>query len=242
MNSWRRIFVLLLICSSAHAGGTPELRPFVASYSLNYNGLGIGTAEVQLQRLTDGRWSYQTRIKANLLARAFMPADLAELTQSLFSTVDGRVLPEEFTADDGSRRGDHDQKLEFDWTRARVTGIYERKPVDLPLQPGMQDNQSVQVALMNELMAGRVPQKFVLVEKGRIREYAYTREGNATLRTVVGEQHTEIFRSSRAGSEKTNWFWCAPDLGYLPLKVERRDGKNPQLVMTLKTLTIDPTH
>jgi hypothetical protein len=239
MKSWRRIGALLLIFGSAHAAAAPELRPFTATYSLTWNGVSAGSAEVQLQHLADGSWSYQTRIKANFLARTFMPADLAELTRSLFSTQDGRVLPMQFTADDGSRRGDHDQLLDFDWTRGRVTGIFERKPVDLPLQPGMLDSQSVQVALMNELAAGRTPQKFVLVEKGRIREYAYTREGSATLKTVVGEHRTEIYRSSRSGSDKTNWFWCAPQLGFLPLQVERRDGKDVMLVMKLKSLAID---
>jgi hypothetical protein len=240
LGTWSRLVALLLVCGAAQAAPPVELRPFTASYSLNWNGVAAGTAEVQLQHLTDGSWSYQTRIRPSFLARPFMPSDLAELTVSLFSNQNGRVLPRQFTADDGSRRGDHDQQLDFDWTRSRVTGIFERKPVDLPLQPGMLDSQSVQVALMSELIAGRVPQKFVLVEKGRIREHSYTREGEATLRTVIGEQRTVIFRSSRAGTDKSNWFWCAPELGYLPLKVERRDGKDPQLVMTLKTLAFEP--
>jgi hypothetical protein len=232
--------VLMLLASGPVLAASPELRPFTATYSLAWNGVGAGSAEVQLQRLADGRWSYQTRIRANLLARPFMPADLPELQVSQFSMEKGRVLPQQFTADDGSRRGDHDQQLDFDWGRNKVTGIFERKPVDLLLQPGMLDQQSVQIALMNELMAGRPPQKFMLVEKGRVREYSYSAEGNATLRTAVGEHRTAIFRSSRAGSEKTNWYWCAPEFGYLPLRVERRTGKDTQLIMTIRTLSIDP--
>ena len=56
---------------------------------------------------------------------------------------------------DGTDSTSKDQKLDFDWSRGRVTGISERKPVDLPTQPGLLDSLSVQVALMSELMAGR---------------------------------------------------------------------------------------
>jgi hypothetical protein len=233
---WLRFLALLMVCGAAHAASQAELRPFTATYSLLWNGMSVGNVEVQLQRLPDGSWSYQTRVKPRTLARPFIPSDMAELSESLLTFQDGRVLPRQFTADDGSRRGDHDQQLDFDWTRGRVTGIFERKPVDLALQPGMLDSQSVQVALMSELIAGRSPTKFVLVEKGRIREHAYTKESDATVSTVVGEQRTEIFRSSRAGSRKTNWFWCAPELGYLPVRVERRDGKNVELLMRLTAL------
>jgi len=38
------------------------------------------------------------------------------------------------------------------------------------------------------------------------------------------------------GSRKGTWFWCAPELGYLPLKIERRDGKNVVFSMRLKQI------
>ncbi len=218
---------------------TPELRPFSASYTITAKGLTAGSAEVQLQRLAEGRWSYQTRFAAGFLARTFASSKTpAELSRSLFSIQDGRVVPQQFTAED--RSSDKDQSLVFDWSRGRVTGIFERKPVDLSTQPGLLDSQTVQVALMNELAAGRTPQRFVLVEKGRIKDNIFTAEGSERLRTAVGEYHTIKYRSSRPDSDKSTLFWCAPELGYLPLKVERHDGKDVEMSMTVKTLVIDP--
>ncbi len=34
-------------------------------------------------------------------------------------------------------------------------------------------------------------------------------------------------------------FWCAPELGYLPLKVERRDGKDVEWSMAVKHADVD---
>jgi hypothetical protein len=233
MHLCLRTMVLLLACGPALAA-TTELHPFSASYSITRGKTQMGTAEVQLQQLADGSWSYQQRtLIKNFLARLVLPADLT--TRSLFSVKDGQVTPEQFTADaDGSGE---DQSLTFNWSRNRVTGTYDRKPVDLPTQPGLLDSLSVQVALMNELLAGRTPQRFVLADKGRIKDYNYTAEGSETLRTAVGEHRTVIFRSSRPGSNKGTLFWCAPELGYLPLKVERRDGKDVQFTLLVKSLS-----
>jgi hypothetical protein len=234
LRLWSPVAALLLTCGAAqvNAAADAELRPFTASYSVNNRS---GSAEIKLEQLADGNWSYQQRIRVNsLLARLFLPSELS--SRSLFSVQNSQVIPAQFTAEDGAGSSSRDQKLDFDWNRARVTGTFERKPVDLPTQPGLLDSLSVQVALMLELMAGRTPQRFVLVDKGRIKEYAYTYEGNEVLRTAVGEQRALIYRSSRAGSNKSTVFWCAPNLGYLPLKVERRDGKSVEATLILKSL------
>jgi hypothetical protein len=229
------VVAIVLACGSVQAQGAPEpgLRPFTASYSVNGK---AGSAEIKLEQLADGSWSYQQRIRVNsFLARLFLPSELSQ--RSLFTLLDNRVTPLQFTADEGAGRSSRDQKLDFDWNRGRVTGTFERKTVDLPTQSGLLDSLSVQVAMMIELMAGRVPQRFVLVDKGRIKDYLYTHEGNEVLRTTeMGEHRTVIYRSSRVGSGKSTVFWCAPELGYLPLKVERRDGRSVDYTLNLKSV------
>jgi hypothetical protein len=235
LGLWAATAALLLTCNPAHAAA-PEPRPVTASYALNGQ---AGSAEIQLEQLADGSWSYRQSVRVkSLLARLFLPAELT--SRSLFTLQNGKVIPRQYTVDDGAGSTSRDQKLDFDWTRGRVTGVSERKPVDLPTQTGLQDSMSVQVALMIELMAGRTPQRFVLVDKGRIKEYIYTSEGSEVLSTAAGEHRTVIYRSRRADSDKSTVFWCAPDLGYMPLKVERRDGKSVDFTLTVKNLTIDP--
>ena len=232
----------LLLFALAAAVAAPlhaaELRPFRASYGITWHGISAGTSDLELQRLADGKWAYDSRSSARGLMRLAMPAELS--SRSVFRIDNGRIIPEVFTADDGSRSSSKDQQLEFDWNRGRVTGVAERKQVDLPLQPGLLDTMSVQVALMVDLLAGRVPDRFVLVDKDRIKDYVYTTEGRETLTTAVGEHQTVIFRSSRPGSKNGTLFWCAPELGYLPLKVERREGKDVKWSMSVKEVERAP--
>jgi hypothetical protein len=216
----------------AAGANSAELRPFEAHYTITWHGMSAGSSQLQLQKLPDGRWSYSSRSVARGLFRMAMPASLS--SRSTFRIVDNQIVPDQFSSDDGAPSEEKDQRLTFDWENSRVTGVSEKKHVDLPTQPGLLDGMSVQVALMQELLAGRTPQRFVLIDKGRIKDYLYTVEGSQMLRTPLGEHRTTIFRSSRPGSEKATLFWCAPELGYVPLKVERRDGKDVEWSMNLQ--------
>jgi len=211
------------------------LKPFTATFSISWHGMSAGTAQLQLQRLEDGRWSYQSLSTARGLFRLAMPAELR--SRSVFSIRDGRILPDSFTADDGASSTSKDQELHFDWNAGRVTGVAEKRRVDLPLKPGVLDTMSVQIALMHELLAGNTPRYFVLVDKDRIKDYNYSAQGEEVLDTPIGQHRTLVFRSSRPGSNTGTYFWCAPELGFLPLKVERREGSKVQWSMSLLTAT-----
>jgi hypothetical protein len=229
--------VLLTVATSSLAA---ELRPFQAHYTITWHGMSAGSSQLQLQQLPDGRWTYSSRSAARGLFRLAMPADLS--SRSIFRIVDGRIVPDQFSSDDGAPSNEKDQRLTFDWVLGRVSGVAEKKRVDLPTQPGLLDTMSAQVALMQELLAGRTPKSFVLVDKDRIKDYLYTSEGTQTLRTPLGEHRTTLFRSSRPGAAKATLFWCAAELGYVPLKVERRDGKDVEWSMSLQRITFsDPT-
>jgi Protein of unknown function (DUF3108) len=212
-----------------------ELHPFTASYTVVWHGLTAGESRIDLHQQPDGRWSYTSRNEAHGLFRFAVPKDTSSRT--LFSIRDGKVVPERVSADDGTQATQRDSDLQFDWVRGRATGVSEGRKVDLPLQPGMLDSMSVQVALMLELLSGRTPERFVMIDKDKVKEYLYTQVRKETLQTAVGSRPTVLFRSSRPGSESSTWFWCAPELGYLPVKVERHSGDKIEWSMTLLATT-----
>jgi hypothetical protein len=206
-----------------------DLQPFKATYSIRWNGMPAATGELELERLPEGRWAYHSRVRARLLARVKIPAN--QVQRSEFHIVDHRVVPLSFTSSDDPR-----QQIAFDWEAGRITGTLDGKALDLPTQPGLLDPLSAQVALMQELLSGRVPARFVLVDEDRIKDYQYAVESSEEIQSVAGTHRADIFSSRRPGSRKATFFWCAPDLGYIPLKVERRDGRTVQLTMTLTSL------
>lgn len=203
-----------------------ELAPFKASYSFRFRGMSAGGGELRLQQLPDGRWSYESVVRA----RALLLVRFNWESRSVFRIIDDKVVPEQFISDE------NDEQIRFDWASSRVTGTVGRKKVDLPTQPGLLDTQSVQVALMQELLSGRMPARFVLIDEGRIKDYRYAVEGSELIDSPLGQHRVDIFSSRRPNSNKATFFWSAPDLGYIPLKVERRNGRDVEWSMTLTSL------
>lgn len=236
MNHLRIVLALLGAAMLPQFAATAELKPFDATYEISWRGITAGEARFRLETLPDGRWSYQLQTSPRGLGRLAGRSELSMSQRSVFQFRYDRLIPESFTADDGSSNDAKDQDLTFDWVAGRVRGVAERKAVDLPIQPGLLDELSVQVALMQTLAAGRIPEGFLMLDGNRVKDYLYAAEGKERLKTAVGEYDTVIFRSSRPDSVKGTWFWCAPELGYLPVKIERRDGKSVSLSMHLQKL------
>lgn len=225
----KRLLMALAAFCLPVAATAASLEPFAASYSLRWGGMTAGTGTVRLDRIPgENHWSYESRVHGRGLFRLALPAN--QVSRSEFRIDNTRVVPLTFTSNDKN------QAVRFDWAAGRVTGTVDGKPLDLPTQPGLLDQQSVQVALMQELMSGRTPARFVLLDDERIKDYLYAVEGSEVIESAAGTYRTDIYSSRRPGSRKATYFWCAPELGYIPLKVERRDGKDVEWSMRLTSL------
>ena len=219
---------------SPQAGTAPAgLRPYDASYELVTHGLHAGVSSFSLTRDGIDTWILASRNRPQGLFRLFSDASLT-LTSHLRVGPDG-VQPLQFTAapPDG---GAPDAELRFDWEKSRVTGVQDGTKIDAPLKPGVQDDLSVQVALMRALLAGQAPNGISMFDKSGIREYEYTRVGEETLHTAVGNVSTVIYESHKTHSPRRTRFWCAPLYNFVPMRAEqKREG---QVEWTMNLLSV----
>jgi hypothetical protein len=156
--------------------------------------------------------------------------------KSVMRVTDKGVQPLSYDADDGTASTKRDAHVKFDWDHGRVTGIYEDVKVDMPLHTDIQDDSSIQIALMVELLAGREPQKFQMVDKNTVREYGYHREREEAIDTAVGKTNTVVFGAQKTGSPRVTRFWCAPARGYIPMRVEQKKDDDVQWTMQLQSV------
>jgi hypothetical protein len=221
---WLAVAALGLTAYHAGASETPPPTPFVAKFAIEWKGITAGFSTLELTRNSPDNYTYRSRNLARGIFRLVFPDAISQ--ESTLSIVNGEVRPLSYHADDGERDSDKAVTLQFDWQARRVTGVAEKKPVDLALEKGTQDSLSVQITLMQELSAGRSPKSFWLIDDDAIKEYTYTREGTTTLDTPLGKLEAVIYRSERPGSDRVTRLWLAPSLGYLPVRAERsRAGK-----------------
>jgi hypothetical protein len=234
-----KLAALLLLAPLAHVavarGG--ELAPFDAQFNVVWRGMGAGTAHLTLKRGDGSRWTYSSQNVARGLFKLAVPGEIRQSSELRIQ--DEHVVPLHFLTDDGSSDTRRDSDVRFDWQAGRATGTAEGRKVDAALVPGLQDTLSVQIALINELVSGRTPTSFELLDRDEVKTYQYIAEGHERITTAMGTHDTVKYRSRRPDSDRSTVFWCAPDLGYLPLKVERHKGSKIEWAMSLTQLKRD---
>ena len=47
---------------------------------------------------------------------------------------------------------------------------------------------------------------------------------------------TVVYRSQKAYSPRVNTYWCAPDRGYIPLRVQQKRGGDVEWTMQIERL------
>jgi Protein of unknown function (DUF3108) len=210
-----------------------ELKPFEASYAWIWHGMTVAVTTLKLEKSGDDTWTYTSRSEPRGIGKVLSQRPK---TVSVLKVTDAGVQPLSYKGDDGTSSTKRAVDIKYDWQAHRVTGIYEEVKVDLPLKSGVQDDSSVQVAMMVELLAGRTPDRFSLIDKNSVREYRYTREGEDNIDTALGKVPTVVFRSQRANSPHANRYWCAPDRGFIPMKVQQKRDDEVQWSMQVLTL------
>ncbi|HZF26649.1 MAG TPA: DUF3108 domain-containing protein [Steroidobacteraceae bacterium] len=228
------IGVLLALSAAAVSADAPQLQPFRASYQLVWRGFDAGKTELKLERQADGQYLYTSRSNASGLFHAFFSNEISQT--SWFTVTPDGIRPDRYRGDDGSSKTARDISLDFNWESGRATGVAEDTPVDVALEPHTQDDMSIQIALIYALLKGDQLTSLRLIDKNRIKEYTYTSEGTAQLKTALGELDTVVYRSQRAGSKRVTRMWYAPSLGFIPVRGEQlREGKR-EWYMEIRTL------
>jgi hypothetical protein len=218
--------------AQADAAGTAEpVRPFSAHYEASWKGINVGSSEIALKKLPDtDQYLYTWTITARGIFRLAYSDDLVQ--NSWLTIEGGHVRPQKYRGKEGSAT----VSLDFDWSSKRATGESEKKPVDIALHDGTQDVMSIQVEVMADLKRGNLPKTFWIVDKDQLKEFLYTQEGDARIRTAIGELDTVVVTSQRAGNNRILRMWFAPSLGFLPVQAERsRDGK-VEIAMRIKSV------
>jgi hypothetical protein len=209
----------------------PVIQPFSAHYTADWKTINVGTSDLELKPDTaSGGYLYTWTTTARGVFR-LVYSD-AVIQKSWFNVTADHVRPQRYQAEEGTSRVD----IEFDWQAGRARGMSEKKSVDLKLDGGTQDVMSIQVEVMLDLRHGNLPKIFRILDKDEIKDFEYTQEGPARLRTALGELDTLVVASQRAGSNRVLRMWFAPALGFVPVQAERYRDDKLEFAMRIKTL------
>jgi hypothetical protein len=216
--------VFVLATPAAH-GAEADVATYTATYRVIYKGKEAGTAEFGVRYLADRDvYEFSSRVMAKGMLKLARPNPAVE--RSHFRVDADGIEPVQFWYEDGSRSGEDNFEIEFDWQRRVATASNAEARREFGLPEGALDRGSLQVALMRELAATGAVRTLRLADEDGIVEYEYTDNGTATMQTGTGPVATRVLTQQRAGSSRLTSLWVAPELRFLPVRIEqRRDGE-----------------
>jgi hypothetical protein len=219
---------------AAATASAQALEPFEAAYAWSWHGATVAISRLKLEHQVGDTWVYSSTSEPRGLGYLY---PLRPALRSTLRIGAQGVQPLSFKADGGG--AEHNANVTFDWSAGRASGVYEGVTVDIPIKPGIQDDLSVQIAMMVELLRGRTPEQLSVIDKNSTREYRYQREGAQPIDTALGRIDTVIYSSQHPGSPRVTRFWCAPSMGYLPLRIEQKRVDSVEWTMDIRSVRRD---
>ena len=223
----RRLLIGLAFSLLSSATLAAELKPFHASYTADFKQLPFsGTAERSLSKQAGDTW--QLSFQA-----AMMVASLKE--SSTLKQTNNQLVPLSYEYNRSGLGKSKKIKQSFDWSAKTVTGSEKGKAISLPLTPGLLDKSTYQLALQEDVAAGKKSMRYRVVDGDDIDTYEFRVVGSESVKTKAGR--IEAIKVERVRdpnqSKRETQLWFAKDWDYLlvSLRQVEKDGKEYQIVL-----------
>ena len=208
------------------------LEPFSAEYTTDWQQVPVsGSAERQLDKAADGSWTLH--FKASMLV-----AGISE--ESRFNYDKQHFVPLSYRFERSSLGKTKQVAHDFDWKAKLVTGNDRGTPVKLVLKSGLLDKSTYQLALQEDVAAGKKSMSYQVLDGDDIETYDFRVLGEEPVQTEVGQItaiKVERVRDPTQSARRTE-LWFAKDWDYLLVRLHQKekDGKEYQIMLKQGTV------
>jgi hypothetical protein len=237
----RAIFKLLLgtLVTSIVAGpflsaaAGERLPDFSARYTIRKAGLNVIRTTFTLKR-GPGTIEYRSAAEPIGIASWFF-GDHRIYELSLLKRVDEKVIPLEYRYIHKGSDENRNEHYVYDWDTQRAQVNYRGEQKTLKIPVGTLDNFSLQLALIQDAGEGREKMTYPVISKGELKTYTFINLGTETVETRLGDfEAIGLERRKDDENNTTYTTWYAPELHYLPVKLENREQGDVVLNLTLE--------
>ena len=231
------VFLLSLagLALTAQADSVPD--DYDAVYQLSVNRFGIGEARVTLRAQDNGLYTYRSDTNPTGLAKLFRSDRVREYSR--FKLHQNRIRPLEYRFDHTGSKKERHAFLHFDWKALQVANTVEGHTWEMEIPDDALDKLVVQVAVMMDLTAGKEKLTYAIADGGKLKEYHFAIIGEENIKVPAGTFRAVKIERLRKDNDRTTHLWCAPELGYLPVRIEQVENEdNVTYLSELKSTTI----
>lgn len=222
---YRRNLLVLIAClllggtavAADDAGLPAPLAPFEAEYQVGNGTMSVGTATFSLQR-SSGLWRYRSVVRIEGLFSLFVDGPLRDTTW--LDTRDGKLRPVVYRHE----KGDEKLRVVFDWPAGDAqVAAHNGDGRRIDLEPDSRDQFSAILAVMCALATGERTLTFPGIDDdGKPEQLRFEVTGEEQVDVPRGRYDTVRVQRSHDDGRATIT-WLAPELGWLPVRVEQRE-------------------
>lgn len=189
---------------------------FEAVYNVRAS-VASGELSMSLSADADGGFLFRTITRPRGFVRMFARGEIDERSRVLFT--DNSVVPLDYTLRDTISK-DRDADVRFDWDNGVVVGAERGNEVSGKLQAGMLNRAALYVAIMRDLQRNHLPDEYVLFDRGATKAYQLENLGSEVVEVPYGSFNAVKLVRNADDSRRSMYLWCAPELDFLPVRIE----------------------
>ncbi|MGI2175790.1 DUF3108 domain-containing protein [Shewanella ulleungensis] len=226
-----QLYPIIPITVDQQAAILSPLTAHTAKYTVYYGSIELGEASYKLPATDSGYYVYEFDSDVSLL----MLSDERHL-KSEFTLENGKLVPFRYIHERTGTGSDYTEQTAFAKTQEFIHTIYKQEALKLPYQEKVFDPLMVQLQFRMDLAANTRPLDYKMVKEKEVDDYQFRVLGKETLTLNSGTYETvkvEVVREAKKAKKRQTYFWMAPDLAYLPVRLSHFSKGSKQLDIQL---------
>ncbi len=225
---------IVLFSFSVAAAPTP-LTPHTAEYQVNYGSIELGKARYQLPQAEGNLYHYRFDSDVSLLVLS----DRRNV-RSDFTLDSGHLTPMRYTHNRKGTGPSFQEQAAFAKGQGVVHSRYKDERSKLDYTDVLYDPLMAQLQFRLDMAEGKSAFHYAMVKEAEVDEYDFKIIGKERMNIDSGSYETIKIEVVRDSTKRQTFFWMAPDLAYLPVRLTHFEKGSKQLDIKLLNYHFTP--
>ncbi len=220
----------MLLSATVTASELEGIKDFNAEYDVYRGGLKIAKMK-RILTINGTENTLYSETRTTGIVSMFRKDKIVE--KSTWKSANGKLIPNFYEyIRSGSKKRERNVTVEFDWTKNQITNSINGDSWKMSAADGMLDKLLYQLSIMMDLKQGKSVLTYQIADGGKEKIYIFETVGEEIVDTPLGKMNTIKLQRKREDSDRQSIFWSAPDIHYLPVKIEiTDDGETTRVVI-----------
>ena len=194
-----------------------------------------GTLRAKLEN-NDGTYTYTLKTEPTGFWKLIANGSINESSE--FEIINDEIRSINYRLNDTIRRNARESEVDFDWSKKVIKGFYKDRVINFNLEKRILTRILLQIEIMHQKQRNNLKDTYLIIDKDEIKEIDITSSNSGKKISVPFGSYDVIEVSHRSkNSNRINTFWLAPELDFIPVKLEQTEGNKVNFEANLVQLT-----